>query len=1158
MLELTAPNRGLVTVEVYLPALPDVVFEVRRWRGCEQLSAPFVFELELSTRDSLPPISAMVGTDIELLFERGGPAHVVHGMLDHARLEVATEHGIEVHDSTVHVRMVPAFKMLDQGVQTRFFVDKTPLQILRQVLEPALAAYQRTVDLSTYVEDEHPRRDYCVAFRESTFAFCSRLMEEEGIAYFFVPSDHEPCETLVLVEGNAPYRAVDRGSSDPIPLIRMRNEYDGGEAVESFEVVRTRTPNRIATRGYDRNTASMDDAYAQRRDESDPVLREQVLDEVWRQIVDGSARPPENVQRTRIAERIQERHSLESALFRGHSNVIGFAPGFTFELDARESEAIQEQRFLLTRVDHEGGIEAGTRHYRNTFECIPLRTTFRPARRTPRPSTAGLQLGVVVGPTQDEIYTDALGRIRVKFHLDREPGTDGRNSCWVPVLQSWAGAGFGSVVIPRVGMEVAVTFIDGNPDCPVVTGCLYHGNHAPALTLPEDATRSTFRTSSSPGGEGYNELRFEDARGYEQVFLHAQRRLDLIVGQNAHETIGASREEHIGSERNGEKSGDHNTLVHRDVNHHIKGTRYLRVGEEQHATVVGNCIEDYGADRIITVGGTSQLSAPTVVVESSDSINLKATDMLLGATSAVEIKAGSKVILESSQSIELKVGASFISVSPDGISISGPLIRLNSGGGVGSARGPRSAKAVEILDPLDAARASEALTGGSGPPRERISRRLDPHRAATGLPSARDAPTPAPMRAPAASFFAPEPGPRQIESIEWAEAETWCSEPATLQGTARGYERGETEFANIRDATDGSTLDAAMLTMRGASFREPYDVVDLLPRKLGANYEAERSLNASAALATTPRPIRLRFLPNLALEHCSIGVAQFDMMVLNHEVIIENTIFYVEGWLNSIIQLDAHVPPGTGGDIGINFGAPRPGQVSGGGWRYCKEVTTRGRTTEHYWDGATWTPVPRRWSNPRDTKLLPCAIWLEGASPKTSYGSLPWPDPIPVWGPADRAHANLVLSQWTRDVNSAWSHKFSLKRRECRSTHSDCCSYKVRVNVKFVPVATLGSGIVLAANDARSDSGAWSLRDPDAAMPVHEFGHHLGNPDEYRGASINPALNTDGARRGIDRNSIMGDNMTVVKRRHFNVIGHHMAAMVHHQVGRAWHFDPTP
>ena len=1154
---MTGDRLQPLLAELWMVDNPDVTWHVRSWGAVEGISTPYRYELELESTSSHDACAEVLGANCELLFDRNGLVHVSYGVIEHLDIQMSVQSGVEHHSVLARARVVPAFKLLDQQLDTRFFMGKTVIEILREVLEPALADYKREVDAASFIKGEYNARDYCVQFRESTFAFCSRLMEEEGIAYIFVPNDDEQVERLVLIDNNADYQAAELLSAGPIPIVLSRAESLDRESIERFDWRQTRTPNRVLTRGYNPKVPTqLDEGQAEREDPHNPSVREQFFDDDRRQITDDPLNDPraesftgaDLEQRGPMATQMHERHTLEATIAHGQSNAIGFSSGRVFTLAEHPVESLAFHEFLLTSVTHRG--RGGVDGYSNAFEAIPRELAFRPARAVPRPRVHGVQTGVVVGPSPDEIHTDPLGRVRVKFHRDRHSGADEHASCWMPVAQSWAGSGFGAVVLPRVGMEVVVVFIDGNPDRPIVAGCLYNGDNTPPYRLPAESTKSTFKTQSSPGGDGFNELRFEDAHGSEQLYMQAQRRMDLRVKGSLYETSYGNREERIGWSQGEDSGGDHNTFVHKDVNHHVKEIRYTKIDKKQYQTVVEDHIEEFQAKHLVFVKDTSQLNAAKVLVEASGAVTHKAGEIKLTGSSTIDLKSGGKLAIESNNAIELKVGGSFIAITPGEIAIQGVTVRINSGGGAGPAGEAAAAEQAEMLDPLDAAAASDSPGtgggGGGGSGRTRTGRTLDPQHA----PPLQPPPPPPPGR----PTVRPDGTLRQFLTIEWAQTETWCSEPATLRGTTQGYTNGDTESADVRNASDGAVQRSVTLTINSNAFSHAFDTTNLLPRKSGANYETERTLDATCLGITTPTAIRLRFIPNLTQTHCSIGIAHFDMKVVNYEAQCIGSINYVQGWMHWIIQLGASVPAGTGGDIGLTWPASTT-SFGGGGWRYAKDTAT-GRV---YWDGTAWVAVPVTFSDPANIRLYGISVWQEGTTRHTQFGTLQWPEAIPAWGATENALAATTLPTWTTNINATWTNKFDLKRGECRSTQDKCCRYKTKASVTFVQVATLGSGIVLAANNGRSNAKVWSMGDNRAGMPPHEFGHHLGNPDEYAGGvGVDASVNTDGATAGIDANSIMGANLSTVKRRHYNTICKHLAAMVKTQYGRTYTYAAVP
>jgi hypothetical protein len=366
---------------------------------------------------------------------------------------------------------------------------------------------------------------------------------------------------------------------------------------------------------------------------------------------------------------------------------------------------------------------------------------------------------------------------------------------------------------------------------------------------------------------------------------------------------------------------------------------------------------------------------------------------------------------------------------------------------------------------------------------------------------------------------------------------------------------------------DGATVAATPLTIRGNAFNQSVEVKNWLPRQSGGRIEAFRDEDAFAAGQKTPKPLRMKFIPNVALAECTLasatGVAShFHMLVNNYECLVQGNIKYLPGQMAWLIQLGTTVPAGTGGQAGINFGPPNPSAFSGSDWRFAKDDPTS-PTRRSFWDGAAWKPVPAGWSDVGNVKLYGIGIWREGSANKAQFGNT-WPDLITPWGAAQQAVANATLPTWKANTEGAWAHKFDLRRDGCVSTEQKCCRYAVSVSVTFTAVpAKAGHAIVVGFNNGRSNAGAWSLGDNRPGLAPHEFGHHLGCPDEYAGGvKIDTSVNSDGANAGIDPTSLMGsvpsEGMPPIKARHLNVVKAQLAAMIQAQKGVAWTFIALP
>jgi type VI secretion system secreted protein VgrG len=399
----------------------------------------------------------------------------------------------------------------------------------------------------------------------------------------------------------------------------------------------------------------------------------------------------------------------------GSSACSNFVSGHKFTLK-RHFDA--EGDYVLVSVSHQasmsnefvsGGSGSGL-FYSNSFNCIPLALPYRPQNRTPKPFIASVQNALVTGPSGKEVFTDKYGRIKVQFYWDREGKNDENSSCWIRVAQTFAGKRWGGSFWPRLGQEVLVAFVEGNPDEPVIVGSVYNAEQTPPYLgdgldskHKNDANVSGIKSNTTLGGSGFNEFRFDDTKGKEQIFLHAERNLEFTTKNDSLAHNLNNRHQIIGQEKDGSKSGDQREMVYHDK--HIKvchdhveqvgnnmqllvggvdsgegnqdvvinGVRKQSVGKDDHLHVTGNRNEKMDGDQSLTVGGSQQ-----------EKIGMKHA---VDAGQEIHLKAGMNAVIEAGVQLTLKVGGNFIAISPAGVSIQGTLVMINSGGAAGSGSG---------------------------------------------------------------------------------------------------------------------------------------------------------------------------------------------------------------------------------------------------------------------------------------------------------------------------------------------------------------------------------------------------------------------------------------------------------------------------------------
>ncbi len=643
-------NQAHITLAI--PAV-DNDLQVLSFEGREALNKPYRFDIELVSQRADLDLDALINQTAYLTFGPSGKG--VHGVV----------YAIEQGDSgkrltRYRISLRPQLAYLAHRHNQRIFQHLTVPQIIGQILEEhgiQSDAYQFQLG---YL---YPERDYCVQYDESDLHFIQRLCEEEGISFHFQHSEDS-------------HRLVFGDDASVFPKLDPLNYQQGSGLAADHEVVRAfgvrlETRSTHATwRDYDFEQPKLR-MEADYRSEFSPAL----------EVYDYPGRFTDRTRGKHLAKRSLERLRSDYELAEGESDAY-LISGHFLALAGHPRQQWNDL-WLLDEVIHEGkqpqvleesvtsntlpgdGFQQG---YRNRFTATPWDIPYRPALEHRKPKVLGSQTAVVTGPAGEEIHCDQYGRVKVQFHWDREGLGNDTTSCWLRVASNWAGKAYGGIAIPRVGMEVLVTFLEGDPDQPLITGCLYHAEHVVPYDLPANKTRSVFKTLSSPGGGGYNEFRIEDRKGAEQIYIHAQR----------------------------------------DWDENIEHNQKIRVGNERHDTVEANSYTDLQAeehrttdlDRKVEVRANDHL---TIAVTQHNKIG---TGQFIEAGNEIHYNAGSKVVIDAGMELTAAGGGSFLKLDPSGVTLSGATIKMNSGGGPGSGAG------LKILRPVMPWLAASAVAGG--------------------------------------------------------------------------------------------------------------------------------------------------------------------------------------------------------------------------------------------------------------------------------------------------------------------------------------------------------------------------------------------------------------------------------------------------------------
>ena len=518
----------------------------------EALSETYHLTVDLLCEDYEFSADDLLGADCCLTIARDeSPAREVRGLV----LRVA-QTGRRDRRQALRLEIGPALALLSHQVDTRAWQQSSVPQIVLDVLEDRLSALGRRVridlDATTYTP-----REYCVQYRESNLDFVLRLLHDEGIAFRFDHDSHADSETLVLFDTNT--RCP---THDPVPFNRHEAALSAEESIERLERARQLGVTGVTQRDWIALIAG-ESPHMYTRCARDDRGRERI-------VYDHEDRRLEADDAGTRARRKLDRMTVMRDACTGTGDVVDFTPGLRFEL-AGHPEAARDRSYLLLRVEHHGAVPDADRlgddldapRYTNTFTCVADDVPFRPElpQHLRRPRVHGPHTAVVVGPAGEEIHTDEHGRIKLRFHWDRDNPADDRASCWVRVAQTWAGAGWGALFIPRVGMEVLVEFLDGDPDRPLVVGCVYNSLNTPPVALPDDKTCSALTSESSPGGGLANQIRLEDGRGRESLTLKTRRDLHTTAGHDHTATIAHDQTTKIGENQTNLIGGNQVTTV---------------------------------------------------------------------------------------------------------------------------------------------------------------------------------------------------------------------------------------------------------------------------------------------------------------------------------------------------------------------------------------------------------------------------------------------------------------------------------------------------------------------------------------------------------------------------------------------------------------------
>ncbi len=657
--------------------LGDDFLLIERLTATEGISQLYSIELELvhaEEEEGYVPTSVsnqqILGKGVSISIKQSdGTSRMFHGIVQ--QFFQGTRH---VRFSFYKAVIVPQVWLLTQKRQSRIFQQQSVPDILKKVFDGFNVKFE--------LQGTFEPRNYCVQYRESDWDFASRLMEEEGIFYFF---EHSETQHQLIV-ANDPQSHRDCPNKSDIPYFHKVETEDFVSSIHQWSRKSIYQTGMVTY--WDHNFQLP----GNKLDTQQPS-RFNIADSSKLEVYDypgGYSRKYDGIDKsggenagnlqkvfsdkTKASQIAMQALDAQHELGNGGGDCSSITAGYRFKMSQHPDSEMNGQ-YVITSVTHKAAqvpsyVSDGSTDepYKNTFVALRHGSgapPFRPMRQTAKPIVHGSQTATVVGPNGEEIFTDKYGRVKVQFHWDREGRNDGDSSCWIRVAQSWAGNKWGMVFIPRIGMEVIAHFLDGDPDQPIITGSVYNPEMMPPYALPDEKTKSTMKSNSSKGGGGFNEFRIEDKKGSEQIFIHAEKDQDIRVKNDCKEIIKHDRH-----------------LI-------VENEQFEKVGCDKHLQVSGNQNEKVGGSVSLNCGGSQQIkTSQKHAVEAGTEIHLK---------------AGTTTVVEASTSLTLKVGGNFININSGGIFIKGTMLMLNSGGAAppGSGSNPSAPKDPKEADTAD-------------------------------------------------------------------------------------------------------------------------------------------------------------------------------------------------------------------------------------------------------------------------------------------------------------------------------------------------------------------------------------------------------------------------------------------------------------------------
>lgn len=680
--------------------LPDSQELLLHWMtGDEDLSRLFHFELELYCGKEVP-YKSVLGHPLTVSFDKEGGKRHFNGIVTRFAKVGAVQRYL-----VYRAVLSPRLWVLQRTRDCRIFQNKTVPEVVQQVLGEYAVKFQARL------QQKYRKIDYICQYRESAFAFVSRLMEQEGIYYYFkhTESEHE----LILSDALSSHDEV--SGYEKLPVFEPGEADASGDHLTDWHESRQVRSARVILQEHDFRLRRGADIKATKTSPSEHDHDQwEIYDYPGAYLLaenkeSASAGDTREAGEHYAAVQLEEQR-VKLARIEGEGQVRGLETGALFRID--QEEVVKTQLLVVSthhqirniELQSDGSFDPVTDISEVTFSAIDGKRPFRPERTTPKPVAAGPDTATVVGAKGEEIWTDKYGRVRIQFHWDRDGANDDSSTCWVRVSQIWSGAQWGAQFIPRIGHEVVVQYLGGDPDRPIITGSVYNADNLPPYALPDNATQSGIKTRSSKGGapDNFNEIRFEDKKGAEELHIQAERDQSTKVKRNQSISVDADRSVSVGGNETISVTGTRSSTITKKETQTFKDDRSMTVaktntdeitllhtgkynGGRTETVTKGDTLEVMGSNKVVTVHGEYNTVADTQfqVMQAGNKLLINKKILLDNQQCSVELLNGVLTIKAADQ-IRLECGGASVTLKKDGsIDLNGSQKVVANGGGSG-------------------------------------------------------------------------------------------------------------------------------------------------------------------------------------------------------------------------------------------------------------------------------------------------------------------------------------------------------------------------------------------------------------------------------------------------------------------------------------------